>query len=90
MFFDCESLGWFVGYRRDIFYRMGVVDKEIVALSGGECLPINSVVGTVDDRSWCIVKCVDGGAAHTLGRAHSDRSGFEGPWTKEPLLFDNR
>lgn len=27
--------------------------------------------------------------AHTLGRAHKDRSGFEGPWTSEPLKFDN-
>lgn len=26
---------------------------------------------------------------HTLGRAHRDRSGFDGPWTKEPLKFDN-
>jgi catalase (peroxidase I) len=27
--------------------------------------------------------------AHTLGRAHADRSGFEGPWTENPLHFDN-
>jgi len=27
--------------------------------------------------------------AHTLGRAHKDRSGFEGPWTENPLVFDN-
>ena len=27
--------------------------------------------------------------AHTLGRAHKDRSGFEGPWTTEPIVFDN-
>lgn len=27
--------------------------------------------------------------AHCLGRAHKDRSGFDGPWTKEPLKFDN-
>ena len=46
---------------RDIFYRMGFDDKEIVVLSG----------------------------AHCLGRCHKDRSGFEGPWTKEPLKFDN-
>lgn len=46
---------------RDVFYRMGLSDKDIVALSGG----------------------------HTLGRAHPERSGFEGPWTKEPLKFDN-
>ncbi|XP_059623459.1 L-ascorbate peroxidase 3-like [Cornus florida] len=46
---------------RDIFYRMGMSNKDIVALSGG----------------------------HTLGRAHKDRSGFEGPWTQDPLKFDN-
>uniref|UniRef100_A0A2P2LV25 L-ascorbate peroxidase n=1 Tax=Rhizophora mucronata TaxID=61149 RepID=A0A2P2LV25_RHIMU len=46
---------------KDVFYRMGLSDKDIVALSGG----------------------------HTLGRAHPERSGFDGPWTKEPLKFDN-
>ncbi|XP_078440184.1 putative L-ascorbate peroxidase 4, peroxisomal [Wolffia australiana] len=50
-----------VSHLRDIFYRMGLSDREIVALSGG----------------------------HTLGRAHPERSGFEGPWTREPLKFDN-
>lgn len=37
---------------RNIFYRMGFNDEEIVALSG----------------------------AHALGRCHTDRSGFDGPW----------
>lgn len=27
--------------------------------------------------------------AHTLGRCHKDRSGFEGAWTPNPLQFDN-
>ena len=46
---------------RDVFYRMGFGDQEIVALSG----------------------------AHTVGRCHLDRSGFEGKWTDNPLVFDN-
>jgi len=27
--------------------------------------------------------------AHTLGRCHLVRSGFDGPWTSDPLKFDN-
>lgn len=27
--------------------------------------------------------------AHTLGRCHEDRSGYDGPWTKQPVVFDN-
>lgn len=46
---------------RDVFYRQGFNDREIVALSG----------------------------AHTLGRCHLSRSGFDGPWTTNPLKFDN-
>lgn len=46
---------------RNIFYRMGFNDQEIVALSG----------------------------AHALGRCHTDRSGFEGPWTFSPITFTN-
>jgi catalase (peroxidase I) len=46
---------------RDVFYRMGFSDKDIVALSG----------------------------AHTLGSCHKARSGFDGPWTSNPLKFDN-
>ena len=50
-----------MGHLRDVFYRMGLNDKEITVLSG----------------------------AHTLGRCHQDRSGFDGPWTKVPIVFDN-
>ncbi|KIM45543.1 class II peroxidase [Hebeloma cylindrosporum] len=46
---------------RNIFYRMGFNDQEIVALSG----------------------------AHALGRAHKDRSGFDGPWTFSPTTLTN-
>ena len=46
---------------RDVFYRMGFNDREIVALSG----------------------------AHTVGRCHLSRSGFDGPWTSTPLKFNN-
>jgi hypothetical protein len=46
---------------REVFYRMGFNDQEIVALSG----------------------------AHTMGRCHMTRSGFDGPWTTCPLKFDN-
>lgn len=47
---------------RQIFYRMGFNDQEIVALSG----------------------------AHSLGRCHSDRSGFEGAWVNNPTRFSNQ
>lgn len=50
-----------VPHLRDVFYRMGLGDLEIVALSG----------------------------AHTLGKAWRENSGFEGPWTKNPTVFDN-
>lgn len=46
---------------RDIFYRMGFDDQEIVALCG----------------------------AHALGRCHTDRSGYDGPWTFSPTTFTN-
>eukprot|EP01130_Rhizamoeba_saxonica_P018018 TRINITY_DN890_c0_g1_i1.p1 TRINITY_DN890_c0_g1~~TRINITY_DN890_c0_g1_i1.p1 ORF type:complete len:310 (-),score=86.04 TRINITY_DN890_c0_g1_i1:36-965(-) len=49
------------GHLRDIFYRMGFNDKDIVALAG----------------------------AHALGRCHTDRSGFKGPWTRSPTTFSN-
>jgi cytochrome c peroxidase len=46
---------------RQIFYKMGFNDQEIVALSG----------------------------AHAVGRCHTDRSGFDGPWAYSPTTFTN-
>ena len=37
-----------------------------------------------DDRE---IVALSGG--HTLGRCHKVRSGFDGPWTQDPLKFDN-
>ncbi|KNE64053.1 hypothetical protein AMAG_09111 [Allomyces macrogynus ATCC 38327] len=47
---------------RDVFYRMGFTDREIVALLG----------------------------AHSVGRCHTDRSGYSGPWTYTPTRFSNQ
>lgn len=49
------------GHLRDIFYRMGFDDREIVCLAG----------------------------AHALGRCHTDRSGYSGPWTRAEFSFTN-
>jgi cytochrome c peroxidase len=46
---------------RDVFYRMGFNDREIVALIG----------------------------AHAMGRCHTDRSGYWGPWTFAENTFSN-
>lgn len=46
---------------REVFHRMGMSDRDIVALSG----------------------------AHTLGRCHQTRSGFDGKWTHDTLAFNN-
>eukprot|EP00802_Teleaulax_amphioxeia_P017321 Tamp_17473.p2 GENE.Tamp_17473~~Tamp_17473.p2 ORF type:complete len:340 (+),score=89.22 Tamp_17473:73-1020(+) len=50
-----------IAHIRDIFYRQGFNDQEIVALCG----------------------------AHALGRCHTDRSGYSGPWTRAPTTFSN-
>jgi len=46
---------------RDIFYRMGFNDREIVALLG----------------------------AHSIGRCHTNASGYWGPWTYAESTFSN-
>jgi cytochrome c peroxidase len=46
---------------RDVFYRMGFTDQEIVALLG----------------------------AHAMGRCHTTRSGYWGPWTNAETSFSS-
>lgn len=48
-----------IDHVRDVFYRMGFTDNEIVALLG----------------------------AHSMGRCHTDRSGYWGPWSFSVSLF---
>jgi cytochrome c peroxidase len=50
-----------VQHIRDVFYRMGFTDQEIVALLG----------------------------AHSMGRCHTDRSGYWGPWSNAENTFSN-
>lgn len=67
---------------------MGLSDKDIVALSGGHTLvklihffflkQIKTFLCAYDQSFWVF-----------QGRAHPERSGFDGPWTQEPLKFDN-
>jgi hypothetical protein len=83
---------------RDVFYRMGFNDQEIVALSGMILPPFSTFDSSVPYfislfisviSSFRIVRFFSRVGAHTLGRCHRVRSGFDGPWTTKPLVFDN-
>lgn len=76
-------------------WRAGRVDKA----SGGDCTPdgrlpdaslgaphIRGVFGRMGFGDQEIVAL---SGAHTLGRCHTDRSGFSGPWTNAPTTFSN-
>ncbi|KAL0338394.1 UNVERIFIED_CONTAM: L-ascorbate peroxidase 2, cytosolic [Sesamum angustifolium] len=52
----------------------------------GKLRPLEEVFGHMGLSDKDIV-ALSGG--HTLGRCHKERSGFEGPWTRNPLIFDN-
>ncbi|KAL6336286.1 hypothetical protein AAG906_014455 [Vitis piasezkii] len=64
---------------RDVFGHMGLSDKDIVALSGGHTLRLGNLFSNMNDVPWELL----------YRRCHKERSGFEGPWTTNPLIFDN-
>jgi L-ascorbate peroxidase len=51
------------------------------------CDHLRDVFGRAMGLSDRDIVALSGG--HTLGRCHKERSGFEGPWTSNPLIFDN-
>ena len=73
---------------RDIFYRMGFDDRAIVALSGKD-FAINYEYLV----SFCLFVEIElliiFSGAHAVGRCHTDRSGFWGPWTYAESTFSN-
>lgn len=77
---------------REVFYRMGLSDKDIVALSGAHTLVIIimsywfSFLMTVKHCNIVLQLF----SYNTLqGMCHKERSGYQGAWTNNPLIFDN-
>ncbi|KAL1818941.1 hypothetical protein ACET3Z_013810 [Daucus carota] len=77
----------------DVPFHPGRPDKEEPPQEGR--LP-NATLGNdhlrnvfVETMGLCDKDIVTLSGGHTLGRAHKERSGFEGPWTTNPLIFDN-
>lgn len=70
---------------RDIFYRMGLTDKDIVALSGGHSLVLIVFCEVArSSETWYLIMDL-----FSQGKAHPERSGFDGAWTRDPLKFDD-
>lgn len=75
-------------------WRPGRADKDVAACTPDGRLPdaakdhrhIRDVFGRMgfDDREMVALI-----GAHALGRAHADRSGFDGPWDFSPTVFSN-
>jgi cytochrome c peroxidase len=75
-------------------YRPGRLDKDIVACTPDGRLPdasqgnkhLRDIFGRMGFNDQEIVAL---SGAHALGRCHSTRSGFEGPWTFSPTVVTN-
>lgn len=75
-------------------WRPGREDKDVAACTPDGRLPdaaqgqrhIRDIFGRMgfDDREMVALI-----GAHALGRAHADRSGFDGPWDFSPTVFSN-
>lgn len=76
-----------VDHLRDVFGHMGLSDKDIVALSGGHTLVSNLLSRSFTERLRTFL--TQSWGFPLQGRCHKERSGFEGAWTTNPLIFDN-
>ncbi|KAJ5924077.1 hypothetical protein N7466_008264 [Penicillium verhagenii] len=75
-------------------WRPGRADRDVAACTPDGRLPdaskghshIREIFGRMgfDDREMVALS-----GAHSLGRAHTDRSGFDGPWDFSPTVFTN-
>ncbi|KAL3473561.1 heme peroxidase [Aspergillus californicus] len=75
-------------------WRPGRLDKDVAGCTPDGRLPdaskeqrhIRDIFGRMgfDDREMVALI-----GAHALGRAHTDRSGFDGPWNFSPTVFTN-
>ncbi|CAA2971095.1 L-ascorbate peroxidase 1, cytosolic [Olea europaea subsp. europaea] len=79
---------------RDVFIKqMGLSDQDIVALSGGHTLVCICSPGYQMKNlllaSNLLIAVLTIIWSFSQGRCHKERSGFEGPWTTNPLIFDN-
>lgn len=75
-------------------YRAGRTDKDVAACTPDGRLPdatkggkhLRDIFGRMGFNDQEIVAL---SGAHALGRCHTDRSGFEGPWTFSPTMLTN-
>ena len=77
-----------------VAWRPGRQDRDVAYCTPDGRLPdgakgqdhIRAIFGRMGFKDQEIVALI---GAHALGRCHTDRSGFEGPWTFSPTVFSN-